>query len=94
MAFVVTAKGPSLPLGSGTLADPTLSLYDASGTLMAFNDEWQDDLNHNQIPVSIRPTDARECGLYRVLSPGVYTAIVRGKSGATGIALVEIWDVN
>ena len=94
MAFVVTAKGPSLPVGSSTLPDPTLSLYDASGTLIAFNDDWQDDVNHNQIPTNIRPADTREGGLYRVLGPGVYTAIVRGKGGATGIGLVEIWDVN
>ena len=28
------------------------------------------------------------------LAPGAYTAIVRGKNGATGIALVEVYDLD
>lgn len=92
-AFVVDAKGPSLPVASA-LADPTLSLYDGSGNLVTTNDDWQDDINQGQIPMGIRPTDMRESALYRVLGPGAYTAIVRGKNNTSGISLIEIWDVD
>ena len=42
---VLRALGPSLSgFGvSGALADPVLSLYNSSGTLIATNDDWQTD---------------------------------------------------
>ncbi len=88
--IVIRAIGPSMAQQvNGTLADPTLSLHDGNGTMIAFNDDWQQDAQANQIPVSLQPTDPRESALYRTLAPGAYTAIVRGKGQPRGIALVE-----
>ena len=45
---VLRALGPSLSgFGlSGVLADPVLSVYNSSHTLIATNDDWQSDPNH------------------------------------------------
>ena len=44
---IVRAIGPSLAAYgvSGVLSDPTLTIYDSSGSVIASNDNWQDDLN-------------------------------------------------
>ena len=44
---VVRALGPSLAAYgvSGVLSDPTLTIYDSSGSVIASNDNWQDDPN-------------------------------------------------
>ena len=39
------------------------------------------------------PQDDREAALVTDVSPGSYTAIVRGKNGTTGVALVEIYHL-
>ncbi|MGI8436491.1 MAG: choice-of-anchor Q domain-containing protein [Chthoniobacterales bacterium] len=93
--ILIRAIGPSMAQQvNGTLADPTLSLHDGNGTLIAFNDDWQQDAQANQIPVPLQPTDSRESALFRTLAPGAYTAIVRGKVQTTGIALVEGYYVQ
>ena len=40
------------------------------------------------------PTDTKESALLATLNPGSFTAIVRGVNGATGLALVEIYDLS
>ena len=44
---VVRALGPSLAAYgvSGVLSDPTLTIYDSTGSVIASNDNWQDDVN-------------------------------------------------
>ena len=44
---VVRAIGPSLAAYgvSGVLSDPTLTIYDSSGSVIASNDNWQDNVN-------------------------------------------------
>ncbi|HSP46343.1 MAG TPA: hypothetical protein VLO30_10145, partial [Chthoniobacterales bacterium] len=43
---------------------------------------------------TIPPLDDRESAIVIGLDPGNYTAIVSGKNGATGIALVEVFDLG
>ena len=38
---------------------------------------------------TVAPTNNKEAAIVATLVPGNYTAIVRGKNGTTGIALVE-----
>ena len=38
------------------------------------------------------PSNAKESAMARTLSPGNYTALVRGVGGSTGTALVEVYD--
>jgi uncharacterized delta-60 repeat protein len=93
--IVVRAIGPSLS-GFGltnALPDPTLSLYDSNGNVMATNDDWRDAHQPEIEAAGLAPTDDRESALYQSLSPGAYTAIVAGKGGAIGVGLVEAYHV-
>jgi pectin methylesterase-like acyl-CoA thioesterase len=91
---VVRALGPTLTqFGvANPLADPILELHDANGSV-TINDDWQTGANRDSIPVSLRPRDGRESTIYAILPPGFYTAIVRGKAGATGVAVVEAYNL-
>ncbi|MGI9088911.1 MAG: hypothetical protein ACR2HH_14405 [Chthoniobacterales bacterium] len=92
--IVVRAIGPSMATTvPGTLADPTLDLYNGNGVAIASNDDWQQDANANQLG-GLAPADSRESALSRDLAPGNYTAIVRGKGTPTGIAMVEFYLVQ
>ena len=42
----------------------------------------------------LAPTDTHESAILITLAPGNYTAVVRGKNGATGIAVVEAYNVG
>jgi len=93
---LIRGLGPSLA-GHGILnflVDPTLSLFDHTGTLIKANDNWQTAANSNQIPVGLRPTDPRESAILTTLQPGAYTAFLQGKGATTGIGLAEIYDVD
>ena len=73
------------------MQDPTLELYDGSGTRVALNDDWRSDQQQDIINTTLPPTDDRESAILRTLSPGNYTTIVRGKADTTGVALVEAY---
>ena len=49
---IVRALGPSLGrFGiSGVLSDPTLTIFDSTGTAIASNDNWRDDVNAIDVP--------------------------------------------
>jgi hypothetical protein len=94
---VVRALGPSLAsFGvSNPLSDPVLEIHDSHGSLIASNDNWQD--NNNAIDVQLNglaPPNALESALVLHLPAGEYTAIVRGANGATGNALVEVYHLD
>ena len=92
---LVRAIGPSLAsLGlAGSLADPTLALYNAEGMLVAANDNWRATQQAAIIATGAAPTDDRESAVVATLPPGNYTAVVAGANGGTGVALVEIYDL-
>jgi hypothetical protein len=96
-SVVLRALGPSLSgFGlSGVLADPVLSVYNSSRTLIATNDNWQDDIGAGYITVNgLAPTNPSESALLQNLAPGAYTVIVTGKDPTPGIGLVELYDVS
>lgn len=95
---VIRAIGPSLTRfgfsASELLADPTLEVHGPSGFTTVFNDNWR-DAQQAQIKASgLAPTNDLEAAFDLILSPGAYTAIVRGNGSGMGIALVEVYDVN
>lgn len=94
---VVRAIGPSLA-GAGIsnpLSDPTVELRNASGALLASNDNWQSDANAGQIQSEgLAPGDPAESALQATLAPGSYTAIVRSANGNSGVGLVEVYDLS
>jgi hypothetical protein len=95
-AIVLRALGPSLA-GAGVahvLADPMLELHDASGTIVASNDNWRDTQEAQIAASGLAPTDRNESAIYSTLPQGSYTAIVRGAHGTTGTALVEVYSVS
>jgi len=93
---IVRAIGPDLAGAGvpGPLQDPTLELHDAEGTLLASNDDWRSDQEQEIIASGLAPQDNRDAAVLTTLFPTSYTAIVRGKGGATGIALVEIYKLD
>jgi uncharacterized delta-60 repeat protein len=92
---LVRAIGPSLaPMGVvGPLLDPTLSLRDSNGNVIATNDNWKDSQQSEIAGTGLAPVDDRESAIIALLSPGNYTAIVAGNHATTGIALVEFYNL-
>lgn len=90
---LVRAIGPSLPLG-GTLADPMLELHDANGALLASNDNWRDTQEADIAATGLPPSNDLESAIVETLAPNLYTAIVRGANGTTGVALIEIYNLG
>ena len=77
------------------MQDPTLELHDGQGSIIARNDNWMDSPNKQAIIDStIPPSDPREAAILYQLTPGSYTAIVRGKDNTTGVAVVEAYQLN
>jgi hypothetical protein len=95
---VVRALGPTLGFSygvSGALSDPTLTIYDSTGSVIASNDNWLDNINWIDVQKNaLSPKDQRESALVLHLPPGAYTAIVRGANGATGNALAEVYNLH
>jgi hypothetical protein len=90
---LVRAIGPELTERgvAGALADPTLELHDSEGDLLVSNDDWKSDQGKKISDSGIPPSDPRESAIVRMLNPGAYTAVVRGKDQTTGVALVEMY---
>lgn len=89
---ILRGIGPSLPV-PGYLSDPVLELHRSNGTVMAENDNWnshRDDVLGTGIP----PPEEREAAIVTILLPGAYTAVLRDAAGSTGIAAMEVYDLN
>jgi hypothetical protein len=95
MRVIVRAMGPSMPV-QGRLGDPTLSLHDGNGALLAFNDNWRSDQEAEIIGTGLPPANNLESAIVTTLpaNGGFYTAIVRGNNSTSGVALVEVYDLN
>jgi hypothetical protein len=102
---IIRAIGPELGQYGvpNPMADPTLELHDGTGALIASNDEWQTTIiggiiTHDQVQEIINsghaPGDPLESAIIADLPAGNYTAIVRGWNNTTGVALVEVYDLE
>lgn len=99
---IIRAIGPSLPL-AGTLQDPVLELHDGTGALIARNNNWRSTqiggliTSGQSIDIQasgLAPLHDAESAIIATLSPGAYTAVVRGANNTTGIAVVEGYDLD
>ena len=101
---VIHALGPELASRgvSNVLADPVLRVINttdpANHRELMFNDDWNDsqgqlltDLWGTALPFT---ADSQGSAAILTLEPGNYTAIVEGKNGTAGIALVEVWRLD
>jgi hypothetical protein len=78
----------------GALSDPVLELYDAGGNLLLGNNDWQDAQGQALRDANLAPANDLESAILATLAPGAYTTILRGNSNATGIGLVEVYDLQ
>jgi len=98
--IIVRGIGPSLAPGSfpasAVLADPTLELRDSNGALLIANNDWQDNPAQAALltAAGLAPTNHLESGIAATLPPGLYTALLAGLNGGTGIGLVEVYDLG
>jgi hypothetical protein len=94
----IRALGPSLSefMLADALADPTVELRDSNGTLLTANDNWEDDsVSAAQLTArGLAPSQPAESAIFVTLPPGAFTAVVAGKDGGTGLALVEVYSVQ
>src|SRR5205814_1897842 len=93
---LIRALGPSLGSAgvASPLANPTLSLRDADGNVIANNDNWQDPQQADIAATGMAPPDTKESAILELLAPGNYTAIVTGKDGTTGVGLIEFYSLR
>ncbi len=91
---VLRGIGPSLALPGG-LSDPIIEVHDASGAILAVNDNWKDDPEKQKVmDAGLAPGDEMESALWQVLDPGAYTVILRGQDGGTGMGLTEAYKLD
>jgi hypothetical protein len=92
---VIRAIGPSLGQAGITnpLADPMLELFNSNGSSVASNDDWKNSPDTATLQrLGFQPANDSESAIVRGNLPrGAYTAIVRGKNGGTGVAVVEAY---
>ena len=101
--YLIRAVGPTLrnaPFNiGGALNDPFLQVYQDE-TLLRENDDWDS-------PLSAQPAlreaatkvgaftlqSRRDAAMIVTLQPGSYTAKMTGFEGATGVGLIEIYEI-
>jgi hypothetical protein len=93
---LIRAIGPSLATKgvSGALADPTLRLVDSTGAPVASNNNWRETQAAAIQQTNLAPTDDRESAILATLTPGSYTAVASGNNKGSGVALVEVYDLQ
>jgi hypothetical protein len=92
----IRALGPSLTAAgvNPVLADPQIKLFQDT-TLLQQNNDWQSATNAaDMIATTIPPTNAKEAAILIRLEPGNYTTVVDGADNGTGIALVEVYEID
>jgi hypothetical protein len=102
---IIRAIGPELTQYGvpDALANPTLELHDGRGALIASNNNWASTIIGGIITANqVRdiqnsghaPGDPLDSAIIADLPAGSYTAIVRGVNNTTGVALVEVYDLD
>ena len=96
---LVRGVGPGLSVFgvSGVLAQPTLQLLSGSSTV-AQNTNWSTSADRDAITASSAQVGAfglasGDSALIATLAPGNYTATITGAGGATGVALIEVYEL-
>ncbi len=99
--ILIRAIGPSLQnAGVATpVGNPTLELRDVNGGLLASDDDWKmrSDGSSQQAEIeftTVPPINDLESAVVPSVTPGNYTAIVRGKNNSTGVGLVEVYNLQ
>lgn len=100
--LLIRGVGPTLAAFglAGTLADPALRLVNGA-TIVATNDNWSTASNAGEVAAAATrtgafalPAGSRDAALLVTLPPGNYSAQATGVGGASGIVLLEIYEVQ
>lgn len=101
---LIRAVGPTLGAApfnlSGVLADPQLQLTTLSGAVIASNDDWGNSPDAAAIAAASHAmafdlvAGSKDSAMIVTLPAGGYTAIVQGANSTTGIALIEVYDLD
>jgi len=105
--LLIRAAGPALAsLGlTGVLADPAISVVDASGNTLASNDNWGTPVGGAPDAAELSgafteagafpfAADSDDSALIATFAPGNYTVLASGNNGSVGLALVEVYDIT
>jgi len=102
--MLIRGAGPTLgALGvPGVLADPQLRLVaQASGEVLRTNDNWSTGEEASIISTAASAAGAfpfgansRDAAMIVMLEPGAYTVQLTGVGNATGVGIVEVYDVD
>ena len=81
----------------GVLAQPVLQLQ-SGATIVAQNTNWTTSADRDAITAGSSQAgaftlSAGDSALIATLAPGAYTVLVTGTGGASGIALVEVYEL-
>ncbi len=81
----------------GALEDPTLKIY-RDGQLIAQNDDWTTAASeivaaNSATGAFALAADSKDAAIVLALPPGAYTAVVSGVGDASGVGLVEVYDL-
>ena len=106
--LLIRAIGPTLGgFGvAGTLPDPVLTLFNGAGTEVATNDDWSTRTGAAAAATATEvsaaaaavgafalATGSKDAALLLTLPEGAYTAKIAGKATASGIILLEIYEL-
>jgi hypothetical protein len=100
--LLIRGVGPTLASFNvaGALTDSVLTIANSAGQLIATNDDWGTNANLADLGAATTAVGAftlasgsKDSALLVTLDPGVYSAQVNGVGGATGISLLEIYEV-
>ena len=71
-----------------------LMLVDGQGTTLFTNNDWEDTQAADILDTGLAPTDTREAAILITLPPGNYTTLLFDAEGATGVGLLEIYNIT
>jgi hypothetical protein len=93
--ILIRALGPSLADQGvqGALAATTLELTDANGNGFT-NEGWRSTQESEITATGVPPTNDSESAILATLVPGAYTAVVRGVNNSSGVASVEVYNLQ
>jgi hypothetical protein len=95
LKVAIRGLGPSVPVSVPRLGNPRIELYNSSGFLIDWNNDWAQDWNVWELQnVGLAPSHSSEAAMVRWLNPGAYTVIVRDEGTQYGVGLFEIFEVE
>jgi hypothetical protein len=100
---LIRGDGPTLSTFgvTGVLADPVITVYSGT-TVVATNAGWgtgtstaaQLSAAFSLVGAFPLPTGSKDSALLLTLAPGAYTVVVTSASSSTGVALIEVYDMQ